>query len=60
MNGMAWHSCQDRCFCLGYWYGDCELRPSQCPLTDKAYTCVCSVPNPWFDTYVEIGALDWC
>nr|AHG59339.1 Mytimacin-6 [Mytilus galloprovincialis] len=40
--GWLWKTCNDRCKELGYRSGRCVLRPSDCPLANKAYRCECS------------------
>merc|ERR1711872_946462 len=40
--GILWQNCNDRCICKGARSGACRLSPSKCPLSNKAYTCVCS------------------
>nr|B3RFR8.1 RecName: Full=Hydramacin-1; Short=Hm-1; Flags: Precursor [Hydra vulgaris]ABE26989.1 antimicrobial peptide hydramacin [Hydra vulgaris] len=39
--GTLWKSCNDRCKELGRKRGQCEEKPSRCPLSKKAWTCIC-------------------
>ncbi|XP_022810619.1 neuromacin-like protein [Stylophora pistillata] len=39
--GRLWKTCNDRCIELGYPGGSCQLCPSTCWMTKKAYQCRC-------------------
>ncbi|BFZ18852.1 hypothetical protein BsWGS_21891 [Bradybaena similaris] len=39
--GILWKTCDGICKEKGKSGGHCEIRPSTCPVTDKANTCVC-------------------
>nr|WDS38436.1 theromacin-like antimicrobial peptide [Apocyclops royi] len=42
LTGILWQSCPQRCQCLGWSSGRCELKPSRCPLSRKAWACTCT------------------
>ena len=52
-NNILWQTCNDRCYCLGWTSGTCQLQPSSCPISSQAYQCKCSSTRrggstPWW------------